>query len=630
MKPVAPAKPLPNTGLLPNTFEHPAGRVGLSTDVQGADPKNLEKFNQALPKSKAVPSKPVARTLPWEEDIMAARDQVVADSEQWQVAQAEVTGAAGGGAAAGAAEAGAAAGGAGAGGAGAGGAGAGAAGAAGAVAGISPLAFAPALALGGGGGDFVNTAPTLKLPPEARLPINAGTGPVACAKAVGSDVDTFQTLSYYFLDSSGKRVSELPAMSSGEAGGLPVQVGTYTIDRLTGQISFTANGTDAHICDRDVLTVVAFDGAAQSDPQSITIERSLVVDNELVLGAELMTGATDYFYGETLDEPPLVNEDYAAFKQFRELIVSTDPGAKAIDLLNITSLAGWKAGEFDDWQVEPTELKDLEAYREGGKLEIEFEYCLPVEGGEPDHFGYQIYVDGQFDGSGQGVEFIHFEKGTTFAGYDLGESIVADDTYVPCDANPDAGPSFFQEHGVYRVISAAATADGVALNGTNCKDLIVGSSQFAEQINGGGGNDLLFAKSETQRVQLDHHDERCDEEGDDSHYQHVLIGADTVRGGAGDDLIVLQGKGHTVALESTAADNGIDTIVGFSDEAQLTIGGEVVTIDWSVFDPTSSLSLGDKTYSWEVDGADLNLFYGAGEGKMLMAHFVELAPAPVI
>ena len=97
MKPVAPAKPLPNAGLLNNAFEHPAGRVGLSTDVQGADPKVLEKFNQSLPKGKAVPSKPVARKLPWEDEIMAERDQVVADSQQWEVAQAEVSGAAGGG-----------------------------------------------------------------------------------------------------------------------------------------------------------------------------------------------------------------------------------------------------------------------------------------------------------------------------------------------------------------------------------------------------------------------------------------------------------------------------------------------------------------------------------------------------
>ena len=590
MKPVAPAKPLPNTGLLPNTFEHPAGRVGLSTDVQGADPKNLEKFNQSLPKSKAAPSKPVARKLPWEEDIMAARDQVAVDAEQWQVAQAEVTGAAGGGgAAAGAAEAGAAAGGAGAGGAGAGAAGAagGAAGAAGAVAGISPLAFAPALALGGGG-SFVNTAPTLKLPAEARLPINAGTGPVACAKAVGSDVDAFQTLSYYFLDGNGKRVSELPAMSSGEAGGLPVQVGTYTIDRVTGQISFTANGTDAHICDSDVLTVVVFDGAAQSAPQSITIERSLVVDNELVLGAELMSGATDYFYGETLDESPLVNEDYAKFKQFRELVVSTEAGAQDIDLLNITSLAGWKAGEFDDWLVEPTELKHLEAYREGGKLEIEFEYCLPVEGGEPDHFGYQIYVDGQFDGSGQGVEFIHFEKGTTYAGYDLGESLVADDAYVPCDVDPNAGPSFFQEHGVYRVSNAAATADGDALNGTNCKDLIVGSELFAELINGGAGNDLLFAKS----------DDSC-----------LKGGRDTVVGGAGDDLIILQGSGHTVVLEADLSTNGVDTIVGFDEDSVLMVGENLLSLD--------SLSEGFVLQSVE-DGLS-NLLYN----DVLIARFVD-------
>ena len=610
MKPVAPAKPLPNAGLLNNAFEHPAGRVGLSTDVQGADPKILEKFNQSLPKGKAVPSKPVARKLPWEDEIMAEREQVAVDAEQWQVAQAEVTGAAGGGgAAAGAAEAGAAAGGAGAGGAGAAGAG-GAAGAAGAVAGVSPLAFAPALALGGGG-SFVNTAPTLKLPTEARLPINAATGPVACAKAVGSDVDTFQTLNYFFLDSNGKRVSELPAMSSGTAGGEPVQVGTYTIDRLTGQISFTANGTDAHICDSDVLKVVAYDGVEQSLPQSITIERSLVVDNEYVLGAEIVSGATDYFFGKTQDDTLPFNEDYEEFTQFRELTVSTEPDAKDVNLLDITSLFGWKeslVADGDGWQVEDTELKEFSAYREGNELHIELEHCAQIEGGDA-RYGYEVHVEGQFADAGQGVEFIHFEKGTTFAGYDLGQSLLDDDTYVPCDAAPDAGPSFFQEHGVYRVSSAAATANGDALNGTNCKDLIVGSAKFAEQINGGAGNDLLFAKS----------DDDC-----------PPAGGDTVRGGSGDDLIVLQGEGHTVVLETTAAGNGVDTVVGFDYHSGLKIGDALVDIKWDALglEPAAPLSLLDGAYSLEVNGADLELFAGFGESKLLMARFVDSAVLP--
>jgi len=280
-----------------------------------------------------------------------------------------------------------------------------------------------------------------------------------------------------------------------------------------------------------------------------------------------------------------------------------------VNLLDITSLFGWKAGLVDDWQVEPTELKEFSAYRVGSELHLELEHCAPIEGGGANHYGYQVHVEGQFADAGQGVEFIHFEKGTTFAGYDLGQSLLDDDTYVPCDAAPDAGPSFFQEHGVYRVSSAAATANGDALNGTNCKDLIVGSEEFEEQINGGAGNDLLFAKSE------DH----C-----------PPTGGDTVRGGSGDDLIVLQGEGHTVVLETTAAGNGVDTVVGFDYHSALKIGDAPVDIDWKSLESGSAtpLSLFDGAYSLEVNGADLELFAGFGESKLLMARFVDSAVLP--
>lgn len=45
---------------------------------------------------------------------------------------------------------------------------------------------------------------------------------------------------------------------------------------------------------------------------------------------------------------------------------------------------------------------------------------------------------------------------------------------------------------------------------------------------------------------------------------------------------------------------------------------------------SATLSLADKTYSWEVSGANLNLFQGTGDGKLLMAHLVDFAPAPLI
>ena len=130
---------------------------GLPTDIQGADLEALTRFNQSLPK--VVPK---VLKKPGEEEALDELSEVVSDSPEWQMAQAEAVGAGAGAEAAAAAAAEAAgagaagSGAAGAGAAGAGAAGAAGAGAAGAVGVLSPLAFTPSLLLVNGGS---NSAP---------------------------------------------------------------------------------------------------------------------------------------------------------------------------------------------------------------------------------------------------------------------------------------------------------------------------------------------------------------------------------------------------------------------------------------------------------------------------------------
>lgn len=142
----ATAQSLRNGRGLPSAFE---------SDMKGADLDALMRFNETLPQPVKVKGKQPKR--PGEEEAMGETSEVVSDTpewlasdtQEWQVAQAEIgTGAA---AASGAS-------------AGAAGSGAGAAGAAGAAAGagsavaiVSPLAFTPSLLLLGGG---ENSAPT--------------------------------------------------------------------------------------------------------------------------------------------------------------------------------------------------------------------------------------------------------------------------------------------------------------------------------------------------------------------------------------------------------------------------------------------------------------------------------------
>lgn len=632
-------KPIPTAILrtatqLPNATVNSPARVGLSTDVQGADPQALEKFNQALPKSRGTANKLAGRKLPWEDEIMAAREEVLADAQEWQMAQAEVTGAGAGaggsvggaaGGAAGAAEAGGAAGAAGAGGAG------GAAGAAAAAAGVSPLAFAPALALGGGGGTFINTPPVLTLPAEARLATN-GTGAVQCAKAGATDVDLQQRLSYFFLE-DGQRVSSVKAYSKVAEGQDPVLLGEFSIDPVSGQISFqyAEGANEALMCDQATLTVVAFDGIDQSAPGSITIEWAFDVDASDVLSLD---DATNYFVPE--EGGPALSYLVEDLKYVVEEHVAAEFDGRCLDNVYVQSevvtvreplagrhsgsqliYAGLSTASWSEESLAQASMLGFEAFRDAAGLTMGWAHLVESANGDASLLeGYlsEVTLTGYPEWTGtDGFVYVHFDQGSTFAGYDLGQSGVGDDPYVPACAGEGAEYPFLeQEHGVYRVSKSA--------EGTECNDLIAGALGQVETLNGGAGNDLIFAQGD---------------EIDDTYF------GDTVRGGSGDDLIVLSGEGHTVQFEADQASNGSDVVVGFDEYStlQLQVG------EWvSVLCGTDVVAEGFDGYVFSQSGADVILTRwneGVAEAdemavfvdasiELFKAYATAPAPAPVI
>jgi len=106
--------------------------------------------------------------------------------------------------------------------------------------------------------------------------------------------------------------------------------------------------------------------------------------------------------------------------------------------------------------------------------------------------------------------------------------------------------------------TVTATADGQTLEGTVCNDVIVGSGKYAELLDGGNGKDLLFAQT-----------------------------GDTVSGGAGNDLIVIDDSEHDhdhdddcdvegVTIQfGSAATNGVDTVVGADEHTVIELQSSV-------------------------------------------------------
>jgi hypothetical protein len=259
--------------------------------------------------------------------------------------------------------------------------------------------------------------------------------------------------------------------------------------------------------------------------------------------------------------------------------------------------------EFDELGFSRSIIKDGEAALEGNDLLITFK----VDNGSAE-YGKIRFVD-HFAQTGEEsrLEYVHFEKGAYFHGYNLGEAdqdeaLVDEDgkRFYIADIPNDTTP--FPEDGVYEVSRS--------LVGTECKDLIASSGIGGSELMGHGGNDLLFANG-----------------------KH-----DTVGGGAGDDLIVLDSECETQTVSFSAAELGVDWVVNFGKEDVMDFGlGKSFEGDFSkvISDIDSySLSLSDGNESLTflfVQEGENTLLYNAVNGDVnndaelvLMAHFSDL------
>jgi len=534
----------------------------LPTDVKGADLQGLQRFQQSLT-DVIVPTKRVVKKKVDGEEELSQEQVVVSDSEDYEVAQADTSSA---GAAAVSDAGGAAAGGSGAG----AGAGAGTA-----VNLFSPLMFAPLLGFALDDGNTEPPAPLpgpeVVLPPEptpgpapaprpapraaniapevivehsdVKLPLNAGEGDILCAVVSGTDADNGPSGLRYFFWNNGT-----PSTTSAD--------GYFSIDE-SGQISLTAEG-EANIgagnpvlpCAPSIeLAVVAFDGANYSTPKSITFDRVLPDWSPEWLTTEDTVQPLDTMYAMNLI------------------------GGKDIEIND----AG---GGLDLLDVDASELIDAVEQEDAALHSLKMAHCgedsLKITIAREEHADYNVTIGGQYQQANDldlSVEYIHFQQGTTYGRYDLGG---VDEVDVTSDC-PELYPyPYFQDHGVYLLSTDVATADYEVLEGTVCNDVIVGSGKYAELLDGGNGKDLLFAQA-----------------------------GDTVSGGAGNDLIVIDDSDHhhehddecevegiTIQF-SSAATNGTDTVVGadehtvielqssvnsFADEVLLSEGSENVLV----------------------------------------------------
>lgn len=576
MKQSTPQTPSPAATVIARASSQSALRSAapaFTTDMQGADLESLSRFKQALPDTK--PAKiPVAKKKDESgEEIQAAEgseEQTIseADGEVWELAQAAVAG----GAEA-AAEGGAA-----------GGAGAGAGTASNL---LSPLlltplllvpsmldtdpaptlspsepstplepapAPAPAPSPSPAPGPFirkptpVNRAPEVLLEhDEVKLVLNADSGEIECAVVSGTDPDNRPAALSFLFWNNGK-----PSTLSAN--------GHFSIDE-NGVISLTelgaqsiGAGNPALPCAPSIeLEVVAFDGQLYSTPKTLTVDR--VLPTFLAAEGESPEGIDARYSVRTILEEGYAGNAEVHLGDHDEPHIAINDFDGGLDLI-----------DFDGLDQTGVALHDLEMSRHGDQLHIEIEGADGLE--------MHLSVENQFvtpvEGEpGQVVEFVHFEQGTTYARYDLGGSEMVDDTWS-CEGEYP----YFQDHGVYLLSTERASADGDTVNGTVCNDVVVGSSEFKEVISGGAGNDLLFSQGN----------------------------GDTVVGGTGDDLIVLDSEDHdhdhceqtTVEFE-TAATNGLDTIVGFDEE-------------------TTRLQLQSSDTSFALEGDDEEVFT---EGALL-------------
>jgi len=334
-------------------------------------------------------------------------------------------------------------------------------------------------------------------------------------------------------------------------------VGFFTIDPETGAITATAelqhDGKDY------ILPLVAWDG----------VDRSNVVEVTVVKFHELSS------LGQLGEDTPNLMLD--GVEHYRNLDSS------------------WDVLELDT--VGPT-LSQLGVFYNANGLNFRFGDGRELQVVQQEKFETQIDGEDQVDvfaGWSNWVEYVRFGPAAELV-FNPQHDEEGEDYSVPLTYSLyRATDECFPDNGVYQVVRAdlyeadessdnygrwVVDASRLGPVGLASNDLLVGSDA-EEVLAAEEGDDLIFAfsrREEHDYLRMFDHDEGddCEEiEGEKYHdygrqYEHThadgcliqWIGGDIVDGGAGDDLIVLQGGGHRVRFSEPTA-NGFDTVIGF-------------------------------------------------------------------
>lgn len=596
----------------------------LANDLQGFDAEALQRFQQTLPTFQRG-FKPGEE----KEEFIDANGNVI-DEPMWQLAQAD-----GGAVTTPVLEGGGAAAGGGASGGAAAGAGSAAAGAAPAVATLSPLALAPAALILNQGND--NHAPTLSYqctegenivgPVHLRMALDSnGTDTAVGAVAIGTDPDD-NALTYFFSDGSGHR----SAYADAEGHLTDAEHAYFVIDANTGAISFGALGLSTttennanvfdHLDHTYALKVVAFDGALESNVVNVVLERGLHQEDYINFSTLSRLEDHNVIFGTSHDDS---DADVTDFVTGRTSIGAVDDIAHLVNHLDVLNL-----------DVADNEYGALSFHREGSNLHIDFSSLgsdLSNEIQICNQYGFEYDVDSVSHVSyAQSVEFIHFTAGSVYA-VPAGGDILYDGYQLngPDEVLDPCMPGFASQSGNY-LISLANPDETGLITGTDYNDLIVGTDEGGETLDGGAGNDLLFSNGDGDTLEGGEGSDLLVAEGESS----TLCGdagddwlvtngcSNTLNGGEGNDHLVLSDTSEhtTIVFTPLASDintNGVDTVVNFfgSCTPNLIDIGDTGT-DWLFVDDSISTSyIAESAHSIiEMGLADVN----ASDFQLLMA-----------
>jgi len=462
-----------------------------------------------------------------------------------------------------------------------------------------------------------NFAPTLTLA-ETNLTLAANENTIDIPWVTGDNND--HGLFFYFEVAEGAP----GAMNvNGRFLSMLSEDGRFKIDSASGQIIRTVSDEEdpADLCKTEApLSVVVTDSEFVS-------EKAIVVNIERILPTftdaasvdpedPAWTSNNEYFFRST-DEERTINE-------------SLDGAVKGADLLKIVDITNFENIDFAKTGDNLNDLQITVTYGPNAIEQTDPSPALALTDTSPIDpvpevvlndasivLGYQFGIPEELESEtakDYRIEYLRFAEGAEFKGFVLNSSI----EYKTLD-----------ETGVYRIQAGA--------EGSHCQDLLVsyGDSDKASTLNGGDGNDLLFAYglNDTLNGGEDHdllvaHDTGNTLNGDEGNDTSVTYGTknssnggigndtlfayadeNTLNGGAGTDTLIVKSSNSLLN-----GDAGNDLLNSMGDDNHLN-GGEGDD-GLEAFGSNSSLKGDAGNDILFADGANSNLDGGTGNDTL--------------